>query len=71
MIDEQIIRFAREVKARHATHERPVAGCDWCIAEEIEEEERARRRRLLIEWNAFVNGRETTEAELRSLDGDR
>lgn len=37
----------------------------------IEAEERARRRRLLIEWNAFVNGRETSEAELRSLDGDR
>lgn len=34
----------------------------------LPESEMARRRRLLIEWNAFVNGRATTQAELDALD---
>lgn len=31
--------IAEDVKAKHETHESPVAGCDWCIAATLTESE--------------------------------
>lgn len=36
MRQKQIVELAEKVKTQHKSHAAPVAGCDWCVASEIE-----------------------------------